>query len=478
MHSCCVLGCTNRRPSGGRLKFYRLPTAYRPFQANRRCLWMKVLQKVNGGAGEFRENARICGAHFVSGEPSMDKDNPDFVPSVFRNAKNSPRPTDPSRRIFKGRPKRQRHHRNADEESEGTPSEDVALAFEQPSIQSAESEPPQDTLTADCATEEQTLTEQTKSDTETEETPSSPLDRAASSLASLDKISPVVLLKHVVAPSGDFLCELCNENFSTVGHLVQHKHRHENQTSPSHQVEGKIPVRVSAEREEPSLPCNICDRTFTDRHSLKRHKLLHVKDGRKCQTCGVLFCRLHRRTLLVAQPAAETACGDPDESEEDALEPGEVAEHVEDFETSWQFIPLLNYSIIKISEARHTEPETVPETPLPPLFLPGRPEAEPSRRADPEPQKVVHSESLPESCPYPHQKLPPALRMFSPQSLTSVFFQVERNYDYIFSKGADVPSESRVGKETAGTAARPRADGPKPEPQAREPTAFDMQIVL
>uniref|UniRef100_A0A8C2XD16 C2H2-type domain-containing protein n=1 Tax=Cyclopterus lumpus TaxID=8103 RepID=A0A8C2XD16_CYCLU len=43
---------------------------------------------------------------------------------------------------------------------------------------------------------------------------------------------------------------------------------------------------------KPSFPCNMCDQSFTTSGNLKRHKLLHVKDGRKCPECGVLFCQL------------------------------------------------------------------------------------------------------------------------------------------------------------------------------------------
>ncbi|XP_061626857.1 uncharacterized protein LOC133476892 isoform X1 [Phyllopteryx taeniolatus] len=484
MYACCVLGCTNSRSIAGKLKFYRLPTAYRPFQANRRCLWLEVLQKVNGSAEELKENARICGAHFISGRPSMDQDNPDFVPSVFTNVKNSPRPKNPSRRIFEGRRKHHWGHRKNDK-SEGTPTEDVALSVQQRSMETAESEPSQEMQTTACA-----MAEETKRDTEMKETPSTPFDKTPSPLVTVGKISPVVLLKHIVAPSGAYMCELCNESFSTVGQLVQHKYQHERQRSPSDEGQDKIPVCVFAEREEPSFPCNICDRTFTDRHSLKRHKLLHVKDGRKCQRCGVLFCRLHKRTLLVAQPVPTSVSSDSGECDEVCpvvesqyvLEPGEVVEHVEDFDTSWKFIPLLKYSICKVSEAQapasDTELEIVPETPPPPLSLPICPEANPFENAAPKPQKVDNSESLPRHCLYPHPKLPPALRMFSHQCLTSAFFEVQRNYEYIFSKGTDVPGESVVKKEPPDTVTALPPDVPNDEPQVKEPTAFDMQIVL
>lgn len=67
MSACCVSGCRNRHSSTSKLKFYRIPSGYRPFQANRRRLWLQAIQQVNGSTEEVRGNARICGAHFISG---------------------------------------------------------------------------------------------------------------------------------------------------------------------------------------------------------------------------------------------------------------------------------------------------------------------------------------------------------------------------------------------------------------------------
>ncbi|KAM9751496.1 uncharacterized protein ACNS7B_008322 [Menidia menidia] len=60
---------------------------------------------------------------------------------------------------------------------------------------------------------------------------------------------------------------------------------------------------ASGGQPEPSFPCNLCDRVFASAQNLKRHKLLHVRDGRKCPKCGVLFCRRHGRVAV--QPKAE-----------------------------------------------------------------------------------------------------------------------------------------------------------------------------
>lgn len=68
MSACCVPGCKNRHSSASKLKFYRIPTGHRPFQANRRRLWLEAIRRATGSTEELKGNARICGAHFVSGK--------------------------------------------------------------------------------------------------------------------------------------------------------------------------------------------------------------------------------------------------------------------------------------------------------------------------------------------------------------------------------------------------------------------------
>lgn len=68
MSACCVSGCKNRYSSASKLKFYRIPTGHRPFQANRRRLWLEAIRRATGSTEELKGNARICGAHFVSGK--------------------------------------------------------------------------------------------------------------------------------------------------------------------------------------------------------------------------------------------------------------------------------------------------------------------------------------------------------------------------------------------------------------------------
>ncbi|XP_061128812.1 uncharacterized protein LOC133150348 [Syngnathus typhle] len=463
MYACCVLGCPNRHTSGGKLKFYRLPTEYRAFQAKRRRLWLKVLQQVNGSAEELKENARICGAHFISGEPSVDQNNPDFVPSVFTNVNSSSRPRSQSRRIVRGHGKWHWGHQvnqGARDKSKEALIKDEDLVIQQPSLELIRIQPSQDAQTTQCAMTGEASTEETKSDIEM---------RTPSPLLKFEKSSPVVLLKHIVAPSGVYLCELCNENFSTVTQLVRHKLEHEGQRSPhSGDVQEEMPTKVLAEPDEPAFPCNICDRTFADRQLLKRHKLLHMRDVRKCQTCGVLFCQLHRRAPLVATPVITSESDDDcPVTESDDLERGEVGEQLNDFQTAWAFIPLLRNAANQISEpqasASNMELEFFSEMPPPPF-----------------PIHLLHtkSEASMEAPLYPPPKLPPALRMFSAQCLTSAFFKVQRNYNYILSKGTDVPNNIVVKKEPLEISPDVPPDLPNEEPEDQGPTAYDLQIVL
>lgn len=68
MPVCCVSGCKNRYPSTVKLRFYKIPSAYRPFLANRRRLWLKAIEQANGSVLKLKPSIRICGAHFTSGK--------------------------------------------------------------------------------------------------------------------------------------------------------------------------------------------------------------------------------------------------------------------------------------------------------------------------------------------------------------------------------------------------------------------------
>nr|XP_046258140.1 zinc finger protein 436-like [Scatophagus argus] len=80
--SCCVIGCRNRPGKSQDLHFYRIPSPKTPFDAKRRRLWLQAIKRTDWG-DEISPNWRLCSAHFISGKPSMDPNNPDFVPSLF-----------------------------------------------------------------------------------------------------------------------------------------------------------------------------------------------------------------------------------------------------------------------------------------------------------------------------------------------------------------------------------------------------------
>ncbi|KAK7910186.1 hypothetical protein WMY93_014870 [Mugilogobius chulae] len=90
MRICCVKGCTNRINKPG-LKFFRIPSGSHPFKTNRRRLWLQAINRKDW-TESILKYARICGAHFISGEPSLDSQSPDFVPSIFAHRRQSRRP--------------------------------------------------------------------------------------------------------------------------------------------------------------------------------------------------------------------------------------------------------------------------------------------------------------------------------------------------------------------------------------------------
>lgn len=127
---CCVSGCEKRYIRSKKLKFYKIPS-----RGHRRRLWLRAIQEANGSTARLTEDDRVCGAHFISGklrlelcqhcrhtvretsgllikivgfstklptyfyfcfyfigEASMERDKPDFVPSVFTCTKKNQSP--------------------------------------------------------------------------------------------------------------------------------------------------------------------------------------------------------------------------------------------------------------------------------------------------------------------------------------------------------------------------------------------------
>lgn len=316
---------------------------------------------------------------------------------------------------------------------------------------------------------------------------SSLIFKASADILKLDKMSPVVLLKPVLAPAGGFQCELCSQSFVSVSQLVKHKQRHEEEKKTficeicgKHFVgQADFAEHQHVHTEESSFPCNMCDRSFTTSHNLKRHKLLHVKDGRKCRVCGVLFCRRHNHILFLPQADSVT------ESEQDSsiVEPQNVNSN----------------SMSENSLVEKCSPEPEPKTntipppaahtsisseipvpvlkktfsmPWPPAPVPRFPRA--SRTSS---QFKTPLSSQPAAfIPTPTPDLPASLQIFSPQYLTSALLEVKRNYEYILSKPEKVKKEIVKEEEVELPLISP--DEQSVEQVKKERTAYDLEIVL
>ncbi|KAM4736735.1 uncharacterized protein FYW61_004400 [Anableps anableps] len=261
----------------------------------------------------------------------------------------------------------------------------------------------------------------------------------------LDKMNPVVLLKPLVLPQGSYRVDLSNQTFSAV---LPKEQSEETDTSQTGLTESHLITR-----DQLSFPCNMCDRTFTTSHYLKRHKLLHVRDVRKCLRCGVLFCRRHNHVLFQTRTEPLPESEESSSSSEDELLDNNVNTKKE--KTS------------KVTEmpdnALSMQTDTPPDSPAlsnslllktsnltdirKPLLVSVKPAAVPSPPSPisrfPNNQGTVFQIKplLSDISPaliqpnLPQQpQLPPSLKMFSSQHLTSALLDVQRNYEYILSK--------------------------------------------
>ncbi|XP_076596154.1 uncharacterized protein LOC143326480 [Chaetodon auriga] len=497
MSACCVSGCKNRHSSTSQLKFYRIPSGYRPFQANRRRLWLEAIEQVNGSTKGLGGNARICGAHFISGEASMNHDDPDFVPSVFTCAKQTP---NPKKKVKWSYGRRKRRRRTAKVGITTPPRADPPVDL-QSSVLMEETEAPS---SPSVIKEEETLTEEAETEHETRliksETTSSPNKAPPSfkvpeGIPTLDKMSPFVLLKSVFTPPGEYRCEVCKQTFTDASQLVIHKQLHEEERVFICEICGKLYSSQADFTEhqrvhEPSFPCNMCDRSFTTSHNLKRHKLLHVKDGRKCSKCGVLFCRRHNHIVFLPQSesAQDSFIIEPEDDLVENPEVNQTAEQDCDPQNTTTVKPFLNTTAQTflpatsnpgpLSKIHNDLPPAsyrriLPNMPFPelkPLSVPHSRPPGPSDSRNNYPAAIIQP-NLPQ-----HPELPSSLKMFSPQYLTSALLQVTRNYDYILSKPTGV-MKTVVKEEQCELSLTPPEER-SVENIKKERIAYDLEIVL
>ncbi|XP_029013193.1 THAP domain-containing protein 11-like isoform X2 [Betta splendens] len=190
MSACCVPGCKNRNSAANTIKFYRIPSGKRPFQANRRRLWLRAIHGAGGSTEEIKSGARICGAHFVSGEASLDHDDPDFVPSVFASNKHKRR----VKRLYG----RRRRRRNKAAGKTAPPDDESPVDLQAFACLESESELPDATGTTSEPSLPKEVEPLSKADEATLSTNSPSLSAHTNQSCAP---SPVVLLKSVVAPA-------------------------------------------------------------------------------------------------------------------------------------------------------------------------------------------------------------------------------------------------------------------------------------
>ena len=77
--SCCTVNGTNRFKQDSGIGFYTTPA-----RQVRREVWLKAISQA---WCEAKSSDRLCDEHFVSGRPSRDTKNVDYVPKLFKDGK-------------------------------------------------------------------------------------------------------------------------------------------------------------------------------------------------------------------------------------------------------------------------------------------------------------------------------------------------------------------------------------------------------
>ncbi|XP_064465033.1 uncharacterized protein LOC135376453 isoform X3 [Ornithodoros turicata] len=93
---CCVVRCRNMKGISAGVRFFRFPLEKR--HRRKRELWIAAIgrKKKDGSAWMPTKSSRVCGVHFLKGEPSSVPSDPDYVPNVFGVP---PTPYGPGKRV-------------------------------------------------------------------------------------------------------------------------------------------------------------------------------------------------------------------------------------------------------------------------------------------------------------------------------------------------------------------------------------------
>ena len=110
---CCAFNCTNRFNRDSGIGFYTIPA-----KQVRREAWLRAFSLAGR---EAKLSDRLCGEHFVSGRPSRDPKNVDYVLTLFKDGK---------RRAICSAPDRKRKERSAKRAKMRENEEDVLTAAE------------------------------------------------------------------------------------------------------------------------------------------------------------------------------------------------------------------------------------------------------------------------------------------------------------------------------------------------------------
>ena len=77
--SCCAVNCANRFQKGSGIGFYVFP-----MDSERKQRWVRAISR---DRWEPKLTDRLCGEHFVSGRPSKNPEDIDYMPTVFKDRK-------------------------------------------------------------------------------------------------------------------------------------------------------------------------------------------------------------------------------------------------------------------------------------------------------------------------------------------------------------------------------------------------------